>query len=210
MPHVTTREIIRSRWPEPMLAAGLAKGEASAQEAFVHLAHDAVYGHACRLTPDRDLRQDWTHEILLRLMRDVSDGAFVYRRPGSFWAWFRTRAWYLALSERRRESRRSLREQLSPDGDLPDHPSGEASSLASDEADAAAALADCLDQLPNSDHGRVLHLRLVEDLTYEAIAAAVDAPINTVRTWIRRGRLQVRRCLAARFGWTLPENSDAG
>ncbi len=208
MPPVTTRETTSRQWPEDVLVAGLSRADASAQTAFVVLAHDAVFGHVCRLTRDRDLRQDWTHEILLRLMRDVSSGGFVYGRPGSFWAWFRTRAWFLALTERRRELRRSRREQLSPDGELPDMPADDDAALAAAEGEAAAALRDCMAKLDNPDHFQALHLRLAEDRTYDSIAAAMDRPINTIRTWIRRGRLELRRCLAARFGWSLPENAE--
>lgn len=35
---------------------------------------------------------------------------------------------------------------------------------------------------------KALHLRLVEDRSYKDIAAAFDIPVNTAKTWVRRGR----------------------
>ena len=200
----TTREPGNRDWSEAELVEGIARDDAAAGSAFVSRSHDAVYGYACRLTLDRDLRQDWTHDALLRLMADVKDGSFVYLRPGSLWAWFRVRAWYLVLDARRRESARIRREPLSEDGELPDHPGDDDASLGVEEAEAAAALNDCLESMSSPDQSRALRLRAVEDLPYDRIAGVMDVPLNTVRTWIRRGRVALRRCLAARFGWPLP------
>ncbi|HEY3216703.1 MAG TPA: sigma factor-like helix-turn-helix DNA-binding protein, partial [Candidatus Eisenbacteria bacterium] len=53
--------------------------------------------------------------------------------------------------------------------------------------------------IDNPDHRRALSLRLFDDLQYQEVAAAMETPLNSVRAWIRRGRLALRRCLAARF-----------
>ncbi len=201
----TTREHAPHAWDEADLATGLMAGDGAVRAAFVERTHDAVYPWTCRLTTDRDLRRDWTHDALLRVMDDLRSGAFEYRRPGSFWAWFRTRARFLVLESRRRETVHAQRETLSVEGDVPDRPATDDPSLDLEETEAAAALAACLDGLDNRDHARALELRAVEDQPYERIAEIMDAPLNTVRAWIRRGRTQLRRCLAARFGWTLPE-----
>lgn len=42
-----------------------------------------------------------------------------------------------------------------------------------------------------------LTLRYVEELSYEEIAQTMDIPINTVRTWIRRGRNKLMDAVAA-------------
>ncbi len=203
----TTKQVAWS-WSEADLASGLSKGDADAGVVFVTRAHDAVYAFACRCTRDRDLRQDWTHDVLLRVMSDVRKGSFVYRRPGSFWAWFRTRAWFLILEAGRRERVRAGREPLSPDGETPECEGDDDSARDVEEREAAEALAACLSAMGNPDQAHALRLRAIEGLPYQQIATIMNAPLNTVRAWIRRGRVSLRRCLTTRFGWSVPEEES--
>lgn len=195
-------------WNEPRLVAGLAAGDSPAGAAFVAQAHDAVYAFACRVTTDHHHRQDWTHDVLLRVMDDVRTGAFVYGRPGSFWAWFRKRAWFLVLEANRRERVRAGRETLARDGELPEQPDPGDPQRDLDASETMAALSACLEALANQDHARALYLRTVEDQPYEVIADSLGTPLNTVRAWIRRGRVPLRRCLARRLGWPLPPEDE--
>jgi RNA polymerase sigma-70 factor (ECF subfamily) len=193
-------------WPESRLAQGLLRGDGAAQAAFVRQAHDAVYAFACRCTRDIDRRQDWTHDVILRLLDDLAGGAFEYRRPGALWAWFRKRAWFLVLEANRRQRVHDGREVATPTDDLPERPASDDASRLAEDQEAALAVERCLDGLANRDHARVLRLRMTDDCSYEEIAAHLDAPVNTIRAWIRRGRVALRRCLVHRFGWPLPED----
>jgi RNA polymerase sigma-70 factor (ECF subfamily) len=196
------------QWPEPRLARGLLRGDPDAREAFVLRSHDAVYAFACRRTPDPDLRQDWTHDVILRLLDDLAGGRFVYRRPGSLWAWFSKRAWFLVLESGRRQRRHEVREVATPDHALPDRPAADDTAQLTEDHEVALAVERCLDSLTNADHARALRLRMTDDGSYEEIAVALDAPLNTVRAWIRRGRVALRQCLMGRFGWTWPEDES--
>lgn len=193
-------------WPEPRLVHGLVRGERAAREAFVRLGHDAVYAFASRRTPDLDLRRDWTHDVILRLLDDLAGGGFVYRRPGSFWAWFRKRAWFLVLEAGRRQRVRDGREVATPAEELPEPTAPDDTARLAEDHEAALAVERCLEALASGNHARALRLRMADDTPYEEIAVALDAPLNTVRAWIRRGRVALRRCLVERFGWTLPED----
>ncbi len=179
----------------------LAQAEWARREFYVR-AHDAVYARACRLTHDVDLRRDWTHECLLRLAEDVTAGRFVYQRPGSLWAWFRARAPYLLLDSLRLRRRLEAREVQDyaddmPDPEDPDDPGHDLESL-----EILHAIDTCLANLANDDQRRALELLLYEEMSYEEIAAALDRPLNTVRTDIRRGRLALRECLIWRLELT--------
>ena len=195
-------------WPEPRLVQGLLEGDPAAREAFVGLCHDAVYVFACRRTLDPELRRDWTHDAILRLLEDLAGGAFVYRRPGAFWAWFRKRAWFLVLECGRRQRVHDGREIATADEDLPEPPAPDDAARLIEDHEAALAVERCLDALGNPDHARALRLRMVDETPYEEIATSLDVPLNTVRAWIRRGRVALRLCLARRFGWTLPEETS--
>jgi RNA polymerase sigma-70 factor (ECF subfamily) len=196
---------------EHRLVDGLLANHPHSVNEFLERSHHPVYCMACRLSRDPDSRRDWSHDVLLGILDDLARGRFEYRGPGSFWAWFRKRAYYRLLDEYRRSKR--TRERESPQGGTLDLPEG--SPLR--EHDPAeelrrtltrSALEACLDRLENRDHRRALDLLLFQDLAYEAIAERLGAPLNTVRAWIRRGRLQMRRCLVESLAMLERESAD--
>jgi RNA polymerase sigma-70 factor, ECF subfamily len=188
---------------EAALVRGLQDGDPEAMALFVERGHRAVFSLACRLSTDPDLRQDWTHSVLLRLIEEMSKGAFVYRRPGGFWAWFRKRAYYLMLNHLSEYRSRGQRELVDDSLDsilLPT--AGETSICPAEELERAElrrSLEDALAQIENSHQRRALWLLLDQDLSYQEIAESMGAELNTVRSWIRRGRLAMRLFLAARL-----------
>lgn len=186
---------------ERELAAGLRERSAWARREFFTRAHDAVYARACRLTRDVDLRRDWTHDALLRLVAEVADGRFVYRGPGSFWGWFRVRAPFLLLDSLRRRRLQEMREAPAEalGEDLPDPQADDDPSRDLERLEILRAVEACLEALANPDQRRALELLLYRGATYERIAAELDRPLNTVRTDIRRGRLALRECLVWRL-----------
>ncbi|HPF70912.1 MAG TPA: sigma-70 family RNA polymerase sigma factor [Candidatus Krumholzibacteria bacterium] len=185
-------------WDEQQIVAGIAAGQAEARAALVRLSHDAVFAFACRLSPDVDLRRDWTHDCLLRIITDLESGAFTLRHPGGFWSWFRKRSWFLLLEARRTHRRRGAREVLVDE--LPDRAADRASPLHDFErARITEAVVDCLERIEHDGQRQALGLLLLRDCSYQETADALLAPLNTVRAWIRRGRLDLRRCLARRL-----------
>lgn len=190
---------------ESALAEGLTRGDRRAVSEFLDRTHHPVFCMACRLTREHDLRREWTHETLIGVLEDLRKGRFVYRRPGSFWAWFRKRAYFRLLDECRRHGRRLHREapaSESASGETLDLPGGEDPLEEMSRVETLAALERCLASLPNADQRRALDLLLFQGMAYQEIADSMAAPLNTVKAWIRRGRLAVRRCVAAALGWT--------
>ena len=186
-------------WDEQRLVQGIAANRPQARAALVSVSHDAVFAFACRLAPDPDLRRDWTHDCLLRIIADIETGAFQFRHPGGFWSWFRKRSWFLLLEARRTHRRRSDRETQV--ADLPDdRPATATPAEDLERSEITAAVEHCLDGIDHEGQRHALHLLLLREYSYQEIAETLDAPLNTVRAWIRRGRLDLRRCLARRLG----------
>jgi len=191
------------RLDERTLVAGLVTGDRDAVSDFLDRTHTPVYAMACRLTTDHDLRQDWTHDVLLHVLAELERRGFVYRWPGCFWSWFRTRARYLLLDQLAAERRRRERNQTGQHADA----------LLDDAADTRVdlehelqrteiqrAFEACVESLPNDDHQTALRLALVDELQYQEIADHMTASLNTIRSWIRRARIAVRRCMAVALG----------
>lgn len=197
---------------EPPLVAGLVAGDIATVRAFLENTHGPVHRMAARLTHDPDARRDWSHATLLGILDDLRAGRFVYRRPGSFWAWFRKRAYFRLLDECRRARRRAGRERAldaaadgdgAPGGSDPADPGAPDPAAELERVELRAAIERCLEGIAHPEQRRATAL-VLEELAYEEIAAALGAPLNTVRTWIRRGRIALRRCLMERWGIAAP------
>ena len=190
---------------ERRLVDGLIAGDSCVVNEFLERTHHAVYGLAVRLGANPETRRDWTHETLLGLLEDLRRGRFLYRGPGSFWAWFRKRAYFRLLDERRRGLRRRVREGVGRtdedgDPDLDAYAGGDDPAREFARVEIRAAIEACLDKLPSADQRRALWLLYAEDCPYSEIASSTGSSLNTVRSWIRRGRLLLRKCLIAALG----------
>jgi RNA polymerase sigma-70 factor (ECF subfamily) len=74
--------------------------------------------------------------------------------------------------------------------------SSEPSPLAALElSEDAAALAHCLGRL-EALHRQAIALAYYHDLSHGEVAAQLELPIGTVKTWIRRGLERLRLCLS--------------
>ncbi len=195
---------------ERTLVEGIAAGDPEAISEFLERTHHPVYCMAARLASDPETRRDWSHDVLLGILEDLERGRYEYRGPGSFWAWFRKRAHFRLLDAYRSSRLTSERERAA--GAPQDLPTGSHASLSAawagwggrgqtdpaeemERIEVQSAVERCLRGLTNDDHRKSLELLLFHDLAYEEIARRSDVPLNTVRAWIRRGRLALRRCL---------------
>ena len=200
------------RTPEAELVTGLRAGEPKAVREFLERTHHPVWCMAARVSSDPDTRRDWSHEVMLGVLHDVKVGRFEYRGPGSFWGWFRKRAYFRLLDEYRRG--RLVHEREAPGGSPDELPDAGPLTGAEDPADELerteirSAVERCLDRLENENQRRALEGLLWEDLPYEAIARRLEAPLNTVRAWIRRGRLALRKCLVDSLGLQPGESAN--
>jgi RNA polymerase sigma-70 factor (ECF subfamily) len=186
---------------EKALVEGLLRRDPASVSRFLESTHRPVYAMACRLTADPELRQDWAHDVLLRILDELGQGRFVYRWPGCFWSWFKKRSHFLLLNLHQKERRRMGRDL---DGEWAEDVIDRLEMPTSTDPDrlvqgmeARSAIEDCMEKLPSEDQQRALRLLLLEEMAYEEIAHAMAAQLNTVRSWIRRARIAVRECLSS-------------
>jgi RNA polymerase sigma-70 factor (ECF subfamily) len=149
-----------------------------------------LYNVAYRLAGNEEDAQDLVQEALIRVRRGLER-----YEPGSLEGWLARIVTNVFLDEVRRRRRR-------PTDPLPDDPgrvlppapaADEASTQLSEDIQAA------LGALPDEFRVPVV-LCDVSDLSYEEIAAAVGAPIGTVRSRIHRGRRMLRAALMDAHG----------
>jgi RNA polymerase sigma-70 factor, ECF subfamily len=108
---------------------------------------------------------------------------------GSAEAWLNSLVRYRALDIARRRGRDILGYEAP---DEPDDAPGPLDQLVS-TAD-AEALRRCLEQL-EAERRRVLLLAFTDGLSHGELASRLNAPLGTVKSWIRRSLAALRECL---------------
>ena len=119
----------------------------------------------------------------------ATPGAMFRPKPARYRGWWQLRA----------ISRSTVCGRAKPQGDdldaaaekPDDAPSPEARTVASDEN---RRLADCLAKLDDA-HSEAVRRAFMEGYTYEELAAHMDVPLGTMKSWIRRSLLKLRDCL---------------
>lgn len=163
-------------------------GDAKAFRELVNRYSSLVYNYIYRMTQNVELTNDMTQEVFLKAHKHLR--TFDANRP--FKPWILRVASNTTLSELRRKSGNVVSlDALQEDapgkewgGETPEskNPANEA-----ETREMSKMVLQVLDQLePN--YRQALLLRYTEELSYEEISQAMEVPLNTVRTWIKRGR----------------------
>jgi len=173
---------------EDLLEAS-AKGDEAAFAALYDAAAPQLFGLALRMLKRRDWAEDVLQEALLAAWRHATD----YRRDlGSAKAWLCTILRNRALDRLRRESK-----ARTTDGDdgLPEIADESPSPLENALTGAAARrLHNCLEALEGTQKRAIL-MAYFDGLTHEELAARLQSPLGTVKSWIRRGLVRLKGCL---------------
>ena len=107
--------------------------------------------------------------------------------------------WLITIARNTSIDRLRARKQGHQDIDTPGFelvatgPNPEQSAVAASEA---SRLIGCLDEL-EKDKGAAIRGAYLDGDTYADLAKRFDVPLNTMRTWLRRGLMALRECMSA-------------
>lgn len=142
------------------------------------------------LRGDRLLAEEALQEAFVRIWQKAGRYAPAGAAP---MGWLVTLTRNVALDRLRAE--RSAGSPASPDGTLaaleaPD-PGPERVATARDQL---RRLTECLGELP-PERAEAIRRAYLEGMTYAELAAHFDVPLNTMRSWLRRGLIALKECL---------------
>lgn len=189
---------------EPALIQDAQRGDLDSFNTLVLHYQDMVFNAALRILGDEDAAADASQEAFISAFRSVNS-----YRGGSFKAWLLRIVTNACYDELRRQKRRPTTplEPETDDGEEMDSPRwladpnlGPEQQMDADELE--HAIQHCLDALP-TEFRAVVVMADVEGLDYAEVAAAVRAPLGTVKSRIARARLRLRDCLQS-FAELLP------
>ena len=152
-----------------------------------------LYGLALRILGHKDWAEDALQESYLQIWRTASG----YRgtlSPPLAWMGLVVRSRALDFLRRRRAERLHVNEEfdetlLAADGQDTTGPLQLA-----EASEQATVLYQCLERLEQRQR-ELVSLAYLRDLSHSELAVQLKLPLGTVKTWIRRGLEQLRRCM---------------
>lgn len=158
------------------------------RQAFKHLydtASPKMLGLCIRLMGQREQAEEVLQEAFIRIWHHAGE---YHEERGSPMAWMLTIARYLALDILRTRKRNTgpAEQEVSDDRPGPFE-------LSLRDAD-AQALNGCIESLSEEQRSSIL-MCYYRGFTHEELASALDTPLGTVKSWIRRGLSYLKRCL---------------
>jgi RNA polymerase sigma-70 factor, ECF subfamily len=191
---------------EPALIQSAQRGDLDAFNTLVLHYQDALFNTALRILGDDDLAADAAQDAFLSAFQHLNS-----YRGGSFKAWLMRTVTNVCYDELRRKKRRPTT-PLEPDaarddGDEMDSPRWLADPHLTPEQQTEAdelehAIQHCLDHLP-VEFRAVVVLADLQGLDYTEVAAAIRAPLGTIKSRLARARLRLQECLQG-FAELLP------
>lgn len=170
------------------LLAAVAKGDEAAFARLYTATRAKLYGVVIRILRRQDLTDEVIQETYLKIWR--SAGQFDPLRAAPI-SWMVAIARNRAIDIIRRRKETSIEEEPQAMEVATDSPDPLARRELSEELQRLLA---CIGRLP-AERQRLVLLAYYNGYSRERLAAELDTPINTIKTWLRRSLLDVRECL---------------
>lgn len=178
---------------EPKLTAEaclerIAQQDRAAFESLYQLISAKLLGIVLRIIPQRSSAEDVLHDTFLKIWRAAHQ--FDPNRASAM-SWTATIARNAAIDHKRRR-----REVELPDEVLSFQLDQEslAGTSRTDET-SRLTLQHCLKELEETQRQCVV-MAYCQGLSREELSEQLNAPVNTIKTWIRRGLLSLRKCVS--------------
>jgi RNA polymerase sigma-70 factor (ECF subfamily) len=172
--------------PDELIVA-VQRGSRAALKRLYELESRRLYGVALAILRRPELAADALQDAFIQVWQNAQ--SFSAAR-GNAAAWLTGIVRYRALDA----VRKGRREVLSDDPALGDRAEEPDLLERLDRRLAGDALKRCLDTLEEKQRRSIL-LAFVEGLSHAEIAARLNAPLGSVKSWVRRGLLALRSCL---------------
>jgi RNA polymerase sigma factor (sigma-70 family) len=165
----------------------VALGDQGALHNVYQLTSAKLFGVCLHIVGERTLAEDVLQEVYLKVWQGAA--AFDPARASPI-TWLCMIARNRAIDWRRAAGRYEA--AVAGAGDMADTQPPETSG--EDSADARGLLHQCLDALEESPRSSI-RAAFLEGFTYSELAERARVPLGTMKSWIRRGLAQVRKCI---------------
>ena len=162
--------------------------ESALEELYKHCSRQ-LYGVLTRILRNEALAEEALQDVFVKIWRKAG----TYKREsGSPITWMISIARHQALDQLRRRSSREANESADEIGAI--ESMVDASKPMHEMSADAKLLMLCLDKLPEQARSCIIRA-YCEGYSHEELAGQFDSPIGTVKSWIRRGLISLRKCI---------------
>lgn len=158
------------------LLGAIGRGDREAAQALYRLIGGRIYGIARRILRDAALAEDAAHQAFMKIWKNAHRFDAAKGKPST---WITIVARHAAIDCRLREMKA-----------LPD----DLEAPRVDDTYVHPRLRQALDDLPEMHRNAVL-LMYVYGLTHSELAERLQAPLGTVKSWVRRGTAALKESL---------------
>ena len=172
----------------------VAAGDEAALKHLYDQTASRLYGLALRIVGNKEWAEDVLQESFLGIWRSAGS----YRdslSPPLAWMGMVVRSRALDLLRRRRAERLHVNIPIEDTDTLPVDDDARGPMQLVEASEQAAALHQCMQRLEQAQR-QVVSLAYLRDLSHGELASYLKLPLGTVKTWIRRGLEQLRKCMA--------------
>ena len=166
----------------------IAGGDRAALRQLYQATSAKLFGVCLRILSNRDESEDVLQEVYITIWRRAD--RFEAGRA-SVMTWISTIARNRAIDRLRARGPLAYAAPVE-EMEIEDEAPGAQALL--EAAQSGEALAACLSELDDRTQ-TVIRTAFFEGVTYEVLAQRMDAPLGTVKSWIRRGLLKLKGCL---------------
>lgn len=170
-----------------LTAAG--RGDQRAFESLYQATSSMLLGVCMRVLGDRSEAEDVLQEVYVTVWRKAAQFDNARARAST---WMGTIARNRCIDRLRSQPASAMRAPMEV-LDLVEDPSPDPAAQAESSME-RAQLDDCIEQL-EPKRQRLIRTAFFEGATYEELSARSGSPLGSVKSWIRRGLLQLRACL---------------
>jgi RNA polymerase sigma-70 factor (ECF subfamily) len=174
--------------PLAELLPRIAQGDRAALRQLYQATSAKLFGVCLRILSNRDESEDVLQEVYITIWRRAD--RFEAGRA-SVMTWISTIARNRAIDRLRARGPLAYAE---PVDEMEIEDSAPRAEALLEAAQSGEALGRCLSELDDRTE-TVIRTAFFEGVTYEALAQRMDAPLGTVKSWIRRGLLKLKGCL---------------
>lgn len=153
-----------------------------------------LYGLAFRILGHKDWAEDVLQESYLQIWRTAS-GYRASLSPPLAWMGLVVRSRALDFLRRRRAERLHVNEEFDEAQPVQGGQESSGPLQLAQASEQTTALYQCLERLEQRQR-ELVSLAYLRDLSHGELAVQLRLPLGTVKTWIRRGLEQLRRCMA--------------
>ena len=197
MPPISVLDL--ANLPDADVVAFAQKGREPAFRELIRRYERPVFSLVYRMVRDRELSEDLTQDTFIKVLTHIDK----YRSEFKFSSWLFKIANNVAIDHLRRRQLDTVSMEGSPHATSSDIAEATSFELATqgetplEELEArelGSEIERAISQL-RPEYRACILLRHVEDKSYEEIAATLDLPLGTVKTYIHRARHELRKLL---------------